>query len=75
MLVQLDMKCIFHSKFWTIIICDQKILSLNFKSSRLQMFFKKGVLKNFAIFTVKRVVDLLKGESSAGVFLQILQNF
>ena len=30
-------------------------LSSNFKSSRLQMFFKIGVLKNFAIFAGKQI--------------------
>ena len=38
-----------------IIFHDQKALSLNFKSRRLQMFFKISVLKNFAIFTGKHL--------------------
>ena len=43
-------KYVFHNKFRMIIFHDQKTLSLNFKSSRSQMFFKIGVLENFAIF-------------------------
>ena len=39
------------------------------------MFFKVGVLKNFAISTVKYLWCLLKRESNTGVFLRILQNF
>ena len=35
---------VFHNKFRMIIFHDQKTLSLNFKSSHLQMFFKIGVL-------------------------------
>ena len=68
---------------------NQKTLSLNFKSSRSQMFFKIGVLKNFAIFAGKhlcwsyfliklqawRFAILLKRDSNTGVFLGILQNF
>ena len=56
----------------------------NYRSSHLQLFFKVGVIKNFAIFTGKHVLSLfliscepatvrpatlLKRESSAGVFL------
>ena len=55
----------------------------NFRSSRLQMFFKIGVLKNFVIFTGKRLcwsffltklqalrpATLLKRDSNTGVFL------
>ena len=68
---------------------NQKTLSLNFKSSHLQMFFKIGVLKNFAIFAGKhlcwscflmklqawRSAILFKRDSNTGVFLWILQNF
>ena len=43
------------------------------------MFFKVGVLKNFAIFTEKHVSESLfnlkKKDSSTGFFLWILQNF
>ena len=59
------------------------------KSSHLQMFFKIGVLKNFAILTPKhlcwslfliklhafRPATLLKRDSNKDVFLWILQNF
>ena len=38
-----------------IIFHDQKSLSLNFKSSRSQMFFKIDVLKNLAMFTGKHL--------------------
>ena len=57
--------------------------SSNFKSSRLQMFFKIGVLKNFAIFPGKHLCQsyfliklqawrsaiLLKRDFNTGVFL------
>ena len=49
------MKYVFHNKFRLIIFQDQKALSLNFKSSRLQMFFEITVLKNFAIVTVTKL--------------------
>ena len=38
-----------------------------YRSSRLEVFFKEGVLRNFAKFTGKHL--------SCGVFLRILQNF
>ena len=45
-----------------------------YRSSRLQLFFKIDVLKNFVIFTVKHSkTTLLKGDSNTGVFLWILQ--
>ena len=37
------------------IFYDQKALSLNFKGSRSQMFFKIDLLKHFAIFTRKHL--------------------
>ena len=43
---------VFHNKFRKI-FHGQKALSLNFKSSRSQMFFEIGVLKHVAIFTRK----------------------
>ena len=56
------------------------------RSSRLQMFYKKGVLKNFSSFTEKHLfwslfwielspATLLKRDSNTGVFLWILQHF
>ena len=47
------------------------------RSSRLQMFFQEGVLKNLSIFTGKHLCWslLLKGVSNTGVFLGILRNF
>ena len=59
------------------------------RSSRSQMFFKKAVFKNFAIFTGKhmcwilfvtkflafRAATLLKRDSNTDVFLWILRNF
>ena len=54
-LVQMHMKYVFYNKFSMIIFNDQKTLSSNSKSSRLQMFFKIGVFKNFAIFTGKHL--------------------
>ena len=60
-----------------------------FRSSRSQMFFKKGAPKNFAIFTEKHLrwilflikfqafkpTTLIKIDSGTGVFLWILRNF
>ena len=68
---------------------NQKTLSLIFKSSRLQMFFKVDVLKNFVIFAGKHLCwsyfliklqawtspIVLKRDSNTGVFLWILRNF
>ena len=59
------------------------------KSNRSQMFFRIGVLKNFAIFKGKQLswslfliksqtskpANLLKRDSNSGVFLWILRNF
>ena len=56
------------------------------RSSRLQMFYKKGVLKNFSSFTEKHLfwslfwielspATLLKRDSNTGVFPWILQHF
>ena len=67
----------------------QLIICTTFRSSRSQMFFTIGVLKNFAIFTEKhlcwslfliklqasRPATLLKRDSDKGVFLWILPNF
>ena len=50
---------VLHNKFRMIIFHDQKVLSLNFKSSLLQMFFKIDVLKNLAMFTERPVLELL----------------
>ena len=62
------------------------VRSRNCRSSCWQIFTKKSVLKNFAIFTGKRLcwspflrklkpASLLKGDSNTNVFLWILQNF
>ena len=51
----MHMKYVFLNTFKMIKFHDQKTLSLNFKSSRSQMFFKIDVLKNFAIFTGKHL--------------------
>ena len=59
---------------------------LSDRSSRSQMFFKTGGLKNFTIFTRKHQCwslffinfpqsSLLKRDSNTGIFLWILQNF
>ena len=59
---KMHMKYVFHNKL-RILFQNQKTLSLNFKSSHLQMFFKIGVLKNLAIFTGKHLCcffDLLQ---------------
>ena len=57
------------------------------RRGRLQMFFKIGIFKNFAIFTGKhlcwslflikafRPVILLKRDSNTGIFLRIIRNF
>ena len=52
---KMHMKYVLHNKFRMIIFHDQKALSLNFKSSRSQMFFKIDVLKNLAMFTGKHL--------------------
>ena len=52
---KMHMKYILHNKFRMIIFHDQKVLSLNFKSSRSQMFFKIDILKNLAMFTGKHL--------------------
>ena len=51
----MHMKYTFHNKFRMIIFHDQKTLLLNFKSNHSYMYFKIGVLKNFAIFTGKHL--------------------
>ena len=50
-------------------------LYIFFRSSRLLMFFNLSALKNFTIFPGKKTPTLLKRDSSADVFLWILQNF
>ena len=86
---KMHMKYVLHNKFRMIIFHDQKALSLNFKNSCLQMFFKIDVLKNLAIFTGKhlcwsyfliklqgwRTAILLKRDSNTSASLWILQNF
>ena len=64
------------------------VVGLEGRSSGLQIFFKVGILRNFANFTGKNLwshfliklqaltpTSLLKRASSAGVFLWILRNF
>ena len=86
-------KCTWNTFFiasleW-MIFHDQKALSLNFKGSPSQMFFKIDVLKNFVIFTGKhlcwsyfliklqasRPATLFKRDCNTGVLLWILRNF
>ena len=53
-------KYVFHNKFRMIIFHDQKTFSLNFKSSRSQMFFKIDVLRKFRnIHRNTHVLELL----------------
>ena len=80
---KMHMKYVFHNKLKMIIFHDQETLSLNFKSSRSQIFLKIGVLRSFPIFTRKhpccsyflikfqtwRSAIVLKRDSKAGVFL------
>ena len=70
-------------------VSHREQLSTTIRSSRPEVFCKKGVLRNFAKFTEKhlcqslffnKVADLrlqlyLKKDSSTGVFLYILRNF
>ena len=62
------------------------VRSTNCRSSCSQIFIEKSVLKNFVIFTGKRLCwspflrklrpsSLLKGDSNTNIFLWILQNF
>ena len=90
MLVQslkMHMKYVLYNKFRMIIFHDQEVLTLNFKSSCLQMFFKIDVLKNLAMLTGKhlcwsyfltklqgwRTAIALKRDSNISAFLWILQ--
>ena len=52
-------------------------INMVFRSSYSSMFYKIGVLKNYAQFTWKhrRSVTLIKRDFSAGVCLRILWNF
>ena len=74
------MKYVFCNKF-RMIFHDQKTLSLNFKSNRLQTFFKISFLKHFAIFTRKHlcrnylIIKLFKRDSSTDVFLECCTYF
>ena len=66
---------IFHSIFLVYVLIFNGMCSQG-KSSRPQMFYKIGVLKNFAIFSEKhhrKTPLLLKRDSNTGVFLRILQ--
>ena len=47
--LKMHMKYIFYNKFRMLIFHDQEALTLNFKSSCLDMFFKIGILKNLAM--------------------------
>ena len=53
--LKMHMKYVLYNKFRMIILHDQEALTLNFKSNRLQMFFKIDVLKNLAMFTGKHL--------------------
>ena len=82
------MKYVFCNKF-RMIFHDQKTLSLNFKSNRLQTFFKISFLKHFAIFTRKHLCRnyliiklqacrpeiLFKRDSSTDIFLECYTDF
>ena len=52
-------------------------INMVFRSSHSSMFYKIGVLKNYAEFTWKhlRSVTLIKRDFSAGVSLRIFRNF
>ena len=81
--LKMHMKYVLYNKFRMIIFYDQEALTLNFKSSRLQMFFKIDVLKNLAMFTGKhlywsyfliylqgwRTAIVLKRDSNPSAFL------
>ena len=54
-LIKCTWNMFFVTSSWMIIFNDQKKLSLNFKSSCLQMFFKTDVLKNFTMFMGKHL--------------------
>ena len=68
-----------------IYLCDQILKAIwvfgwtKFRSSRSQLFFKIGALKNFSIFTGKHLLwwaaTWLKKHSNTGIFLWILWNF
>ena len=57
--------------------CSWLPLKTTFRNSRSQMFFKNGVLKNFAILTGKHLCwnNFIKKKSNKDVFLWILQKF
>ena len=78
------------SFFYVSMGCRKRQVGLrSLKSTRSQMFFRKGVLENFAVFKgkqlswslfliksqISRPVNLLKRDSNSGVFLWILRNF
>ena len=53
---KMHIKYVLHNKFTMITFHDQKALSLNFKSSRSQMFFKIDALNNLAMVTGKHLL-------------------
>ena len=88
--VLLIMVYAWYIKFYHLKICDTATTSeLNLKSSYSQMFYKMGVLINFAKFIGKHLrqslfsiklqtvwlATLIKIDSSAAAFSLILQNF
>ena len=84
----INSKTLWKYIFYDTIFIFQQIFWIN-RSSRSQMFFKIGILKNFAIITGKhlcwslfliksqtwRSAALLNRDSNTGVSMWILQNF
>ena len=62
------MKYDFRNEFRMIISNDEKTLSISLKSRRLQMFFKIGILRNFATFTRKDLWLIYKKDIPTQVF-------
>ena len=84
----INSKTLWKHIFYDTILIFQQISWIN-RSTRSQMFFKIGILKNFAIITGKllywslfliklqtwRAAALLNRDSNTGVSMWILQNF
>ena len=83
---QFSLKCIYFQKQitimtqWTNKIIENN-LNRNVESISLKLFYKKGVLKNFTIFTGNCLCrslsfdKVIKKNSRTDVFLRILQSF